>query len=215
MSKPKPAHQRVCTQCGAQFTYVTDRSDNRGRPPLTCSEACKAARLLAQHRDYYAKRLEIQQRRRTRGSPYLGVLACQVDGCERNNYAKGLCSLHYNRLRKDGLFGPPKPKKRPDYTEWVCKKSGYVYKMTPGAKRRRLVHRIVMEQHLGRPLLPHENVHHINGDRADNRIENLELWSKSQPSGQRVTDKVAWAIELLELYAPDVLANRAQLRLVI
>src|SRR5262245_21262803 len=48
-----------------------------------------------------------------------------------------------------------------------------------------LEHKAVMQDRLGRKLRPHEQVHHKNGRRADNRDSNLELWSRSHPPGQR------------------------------
>ena len=90
---------------------------------------------------------------------------------------------------------------------WRINNSGYIARHIKGSDPRttELQHRLVMAEKLGRELFSHENVHHINGQRADNRPENLELWSTSQPSGQRVEDKMQWAKEFLETYGVGVI----------
>lgn len=51
------------------------------------------------------------------------------------------------------------------------------YRLVTTDRGRMLEHRVVMEEHIGRPLRADEVVHHINGKKADNRIENLEIMS--------------------------------------
>jgi hypothetical protein len=93
-----------------------------------------------------------------------------------------------------------------DHPQWQGGKNsvyghGYVVTYTREGGRR-LEHRVVMEEILGRPLERYEEVHHRNAIRSDNRPENLELWVKSQPAGARATDLLKYARWVLETYGP-------------
>jgi hypothetical protein len=135
---------------------------------------------------------------------------CSVPLCDRTQYARGYCATHYKRLRARGDVAADRPIRSPGVEGWIT--HGYRGVLVAEDERwlvhgdsKGLEHRLVMARHLGRPLRADESVHHRNGDRLDNRIENLELWTRWQPSGQRVADKVAHAIELLRVYSPESL----------
>ena len=112
-----------------------------------------------------------------------GDTPCAADGCDRvtRGGANGYCQRHAVRLRKHGtvdvVLSPG---------GWPLGESpGHItsggYRMVRRDSQSILEHRWVMEQHLGRPLLDDETVHHKNGIKTDNRLTNLELWVLMHP----------------------------------
>ena len=103
---------------------------------------------------------------------------------------------------KNGLGNKSGEGKRRDKTNrWkggrTIDRKGYVLIYCPDHPHARgnyvLEHRLVMEAHLGRTLLPSEVVHHIDGDKTNNIIPNLQLYSSSSGHSKYHRPKgIAW-----------------------
>lgn len=117
-------------------------------------------------------------------------------GCGRWAEAHGLCQTHLKRQQRGSDLSKPIQIKAP-HGSGHTDKHGYRILFIDGKLKRE--HRHIMEQMLGRKLRQFENVHHKNGIRDDNRPENLELWVKAQPSGQRLDDLLSF----IAMYYPE------------
>lgn len=91
--------------------------------------------------------------------------------CSGTLFNKGHIPAHKGKVLKK-LQGKSNPNWKGG--RYFVKRTGYIEIYT-GPSQKQLEHRYVMEQHLGRKLLRTEHIHHINRDKTDNRLENLEL----------------------------------------
>lgn len=176
-SKPKTGQNIPCETCGKAVYRKKYQTNKR-----FCSVECKRVgettrgtetRICENCGDKFEFKLA--------KSAWTAGRFCTV-GCARE--FRRDAATGSKKMSSDGyvlVFLPDHPSAQPS--------SGFIFE-----------HRLVMEEKLGRSLLPGENVHHRNGQGDDNRIENLELWSSSQPSGQRVSEKLEWARMMIETY---------------
>ena len=191
----------------AWWTHGDPRTVKRvvNRQSATCTaEHCDrrpvARGLCKYHYQVWARTGDAEASAKRRG-PEPSVSYCTMRGCKREAIGLGYCSKHYSRFRKHG--NPNVGGKKP-LALTRLDSHGYARALAPGHpaahQGRVFEHRLVMETMLGRYLLTDEHVHHMNGDRTDNRLENLELWVHRHPTGQSVGDLVAWAREVLDRY---------------
>lgn len=100
---------------------------------------------------------------------------CAVEGCETKYHGRGYCNAHLHRFVRYG--NPNAPRKRALNGIGYIDESGY--RAIEVRRKKTREHRLVMEKHLGRSLLGSEHIHHINHNKLNNRIENLELINQS------------------------------------
>jgi hypothetical protein len=198
--------------CGMHYKrWLRTGSPVRGERAVSCAvEGCdRQAKSRGWCHAHY-------QRWRTHGDvradlPLRAAGECDVEGCDRPRHARQWCSTHYRRALARGHPDGTVPIRivtgegSLSHGYWKVAVPPEDRWLTPGLDAT-LEHRLVMARHLQRPLREDEVVHHINGNRTDNRLENLELWSTAHPKGQRVEDKVRFAVELLRKHAPAYLA---------
>ena len=163
---------KTCFTCDKELTPDQIRHGNK-----YCSMECRNNGEWRQHAG-----------RPRRGIPI--VYVCQHCGTTFQDRRHGeRTGRKYCSRRCSNLGTPSRNMGSQGDRKFIEKRSGYVV-LCNEQGRYAFEHRVVMEQMLGRPLLPfpQETVHHKNGIKHDNRPENLELWVGNHGAGQRASD---------------------------
>lgn len=177
-TKPRPPVTVTCAECGEKFerkAWIAEKQERLGRVQY-CSTDCRDEAKRGRKGEHRVGRT-------TKICPGCGEpfgLDIQPNELRRRKFCSRSCSAK-------SLSGRPRP--GPEGTSYRTKGYVMVYvdpsERPPGREKvsHQLEHRLVMSRVLGRWPEAHETVHHINGDRTDNRPENLQLRSGHHGKG--------------------------------
>lgn len=133
---------------------------------------------------------------------------CKIKGCKKvlNKTEGQICQMHRTRFHRYKDYNYISP-------NWAYLKKGQALISPLGYLRiningkRVLHHRYIMEQHLGRKLTNKERIHHKNGIKTDNRIENLELFVNHSEHMKKYHPDICEKRKINPKYTPEKIAN--------
>lgn len=106
--------------------------------------------------------------------------ACSINGCNKPVDSNGMCGMHAQRVRR---YGDPHYVTSNQQFRENCRVAALAYKVAaPNVYKKRHnrhEHRVVAEEMLGRPLVRGEIVHHVDGDKHNNKPSNLKVMTQA------------------------------------